>query len=444
MLGAYSIRALIGAGGMGVVYRAHDSKLRRDVAVKVLPHSVASDAERRERLRQEAHLLAALNHPAIASIYDLHDAEAIVAIVMELVEGPTLADRIAAGPLPVPEALTIASQIADALDAAHEKGIVHRDLKPANIKLTSDGRVKVLDFGLAKALQPRQFVDGRTQLTDDACSRSRSGVIRDRRVHEPRTGQRQAVDKRGDIWAFGVRALRDAHGPGAFAGKRRPGTCGRARRVNPMVRAPGYDAASNRGNCSSAACSGTAQRLRDIGDARLELDGVRSGEARPAAHITSSIAVRFQRLTDFVGLNEAPAISPDGKMVAFVSRVAGRRQIWIRLLAGGGPPLQVTRADADHEQPRWAPDSSALIYYTRSDEPDASGTLWEIPALGGPARPIVPALGGGDISHDGRRIAVFQAIDGRVELALVSRDGTLVGLCNRCHADELLPSTMVA
>src|SRR5215510_2329643 len=149
-LGPYSIRSLIGAGGMGVVYRAHDSKLRREVALKVLPHSLAADVERRDRLRQEALILAAVNHPSIASIYDLHDADDVVALVMELVDGPTLADRIAAGPLPVSDALSIATQIADALEAAHERGIVHRDLKPANIKLTADDRVKVLDFGLAR------------------------------------------------------------------------------------------------------------------------------------------------------------------------------------------------------------------------------------------------------------------------------------------------------
>ena len=160
-LGPYEILAAIGAGGMGEVYRARDTKLNRDVAIKILPESVAADPERIARFEREAKTLAALNHPHIAQIHGLEEAAPSTgsghvgcALIMELVEGPTLADRIASGPLPVDEALPIAKQIADALEAAHAAGIVHRDLKPANIKVRSDGTVKVLDFGLAKALDP--------------------------------------------------------------------------------------------------------------------------------------------------------------------------------------------------------------------------------------------------------------------------------------------------
>src|SRR6516164_3009650 len=153
-LGAYEILSLLGSGGMGEVYRATDTKLHRDVAIKVLPSEVAADADRLARFEREAQVLASLNHPNIANIFGVDDSSGTPALVMELVEGPTLADRIAKGPVPLEDALPIAKQIAEALEAAHEQGIIHRDLKPANIKVRADGTVKVLDFGLAKALEP--------------------------------------------------------------------------------------------------------------------------------------------------------------------------------------------------------------------------------------------------------------------------------------------------
>ncbi len=160
-LGPYEVLSALGAGGMGEVYRARDATLNRDVALKVLPDGFALDPDRLARFKREAQVLASLNHPNIAAIYGFEattrQAQAVVqALVLELVEGPTLADRIAHGPIPVDEALPIARQIAEALEAAHEQGIIHRDLKPANIKLRPDGTVKVLDFGLAKALEPRR------------------------------------------------------------------------------------------------------------------------------------------------------------------------------------------------------------------------------------------------------------------------------------------------
>ena len=153
-LGAYDIVALIGSGGMGEVYRARDNRLNRDVAIKVLPADVAADHDRLARFEREAQVLASLNHPNIAQIHGVDDSSGTPALVMELVDGPTLADRIAIGPIPLDEALPIAKQIAEALEAAHEQGIIHRDLKPANIKVRLDGTVKVLDFGLAKAFDP--------------------------------------------------------------------------------------------------------------------------------------------------------------------------------------------------------------------------------------------------------------------------------------------------
>src|SRR5215468_8485409 len=153
-LGAYEVVSLLGAGGMGEVYKARDTKLNRDVALKILPEAFTLDGDRIARFRREAQVLASLNHPNIAAIYGFEDSGSTHALVLELVEGQTLADRIAKGPIPLDEALPIAKQIAVALEAAHEQGIIHRDLKPANIKLRDDGTVKVLDFGLAKALEP--------------------------------------------------------------------------------------------------------------------------------------------------------------------------------------------------------------------------------------------------------------------------------------------------
>src|SRR6202790_995216 len=152
-LGPYEILSAIGAGGMGEVYRARDTRLNRDVALKVIPEIFSADPDRMARFEREAKLLASLNHPHIAAIYGLEESSSTSALVMEMVEGPTLADRIAAGPIPLDEALPIARQIAEALEYAHDHGVIHRDLKPANIKVTADGTVKVLDFGLAKALQ---------------------------------------------------------------------------------------------------------------------------------------------------------------------------------------------------------------------------------------------------------------------------------------------------
>ena len=206
-LGPYEITAQIGVGGMGEVYRATDTKLKREVAVKVLPSALASDPERLARFQREAEVLASLNHPNIAAIYGLEEADSTKALVMELVEGPTLADRIAQGAVPVDEALPIAKQIAEALEAAHEQGIIHRDLKPANVKLRPDGVVKVLDFGLAKALEPTGAMSpGMSQApTITTPAMTQAGMILGTAAYmSPEQVKGRAVDKRSDVWAFGA------------------------------------------------------------------------------------------------------------------------------------------------------------------------------------------------------------------------------------------------
>jgi serine/threonine protein kinase len=205
-LGPYEITAPIGAGGMGEVYRATDTKLKRDVAIKVLPEDVARDRERLARFEREAHVLASLNHPNIASIYGLEESDGVPCLVLELVEGQTLAERIKEGSLPVDKGLELARQITSALEAAHEKGVIHRDLKPANVKITPEGTAKVLDFGLAKA-----FADESAEISGDASlsptltmAATQAGVILGTAAYmSPEQARGKRVDKRTDIWAFG-------------------------------------------------------------------------------------------------------------------------------------------------------------------------------------------------------------------------------------------------
>src|SRR5262249_24810667 len=204
-LGPYEIVSPLGAGGMGEVWRARDARLGRNVAIKVLPETFASDKERLSRFRREAQVLASLNHPHIAAIYGLEESGETKALVLELVEGDTLAERLARGSLPVEETLEIARQIAEALEAAHERGIVHRDLKPANVKLTPDGNVKVLDFGLAKALAgDRSSPDVSTSPTITAVSTQAGIVVGTAAYMSPDQARGRSVDKRADIWALGA------------------------------------------------------------------------------------------------------------------------------------------------------------------------------------------------------------------------------------------------
>jgi serine/threonine-protein kinase len=221
--GAYEVGPLIGAGGMGEVYRARDSKLHRDVAIKVLLPAVANDAERLARFRREAQTLASLNHPGIAQIYGIEDSGSGPILVMELVAGPTLADRIATGPLPFDESIAIARQIVDALEAAHERGIIHRDLKPANIKVRDDGAVKILDFGLAKALDPQSGVGSTGSIANSPTITSpmtQAGLILGTAAYmSPEQAKGRAVDKRTDVWAFGCVLFEMLAGRRAFGGE---------------------------------------------------------------------------------------------------------------------------------------------------------------------------------------------------------------------------------
>ncbi len=282
--GAYEVLALLGAGGMGEVYSARDPRLGRDVALKVLPSVFAHDPERLARFKREAQVLASLNHPNIAAIYGLEEADGIRALVLELVEGPTLAELIAQpagskGPgLRIEEALPIARQITDALEAAHEKGVVHRDLKPANIKITPEGIVKVLDFGLAKALDPVApgFGPATGDLTNSptmSAAATRAGTILGTAAYmSPEQARGQAVDKRADIWAFGCVLYEMLTGKRAFEGDEVSDTLAAILRAEPDWTAlPPSTPATIRRLLRRCLDKNPRERLHDISDARFEL-----------------------------------------------------------------------------------------------------------------------------------------------------------------------------
>ncbi len=275
-LGPYSVTAQIGAGGMGEVYQARDTKLDRDVALKILPEDFASDPEHLARFQREAKLLASLNHPNIAAIYGLEDSGDTYALVLELVEGPTLQDRISQGAIPLDEALPIAKQIAEALEAAHERGIIHRDLKPANIKVTPDGVVKVLDFGLAKALEPAPAsptADPALSPPLTVAATQMGMVIGTAAYMSPEQARGKPVDRRADIWSFGVVLYEMLTGTRLFGGATVSDTLAAVLRADPDWGClPGDTPGAVRRLLRRCLERDLRRRLAHVGDARLEID----------------------------------------------------------------------------------------------------------------------------------------------------------------------------
>src|SRR5215475_4502695 len=277
-LGSYEITALIGEGGMGKVWRAHHTGLNRDDALKVLPDAFAADPDRLARFRREAQVLASLNHPNIAHVYGLEQADGVQALVMELVEGPTLADRIAQGPIPVDEALPIAKQITEALEAAHEQGIIHRDLKPANIKLRPDGTVKVLDFGLAKALEPVAATGRCATLSPTITSPAMMtgvGVLLGTAAYmSPEQAKGRPADRRSDVWAFGCVFYEMLAGKRAFGGDDITETIAAVVKEEPEWNAlpPGVSP-TLRAFLQRCLYKNPKERVGDIRDVRLALAG---------------------------------------------------------------------------------------------------------------------------------------------------------------------------
>ena len=285
---------MLGAGAMGEVYRARDVDLNREVALKILPEPFALDPDRLARFKREAQVLASLNHPNIAAIHGFEESNGVQALVLELVEGPTLADRIAQGPVPIVEALPIARQIAEGLEAAHEQGIVHRDLKPANVKLRPDGTVKVLDFGLAKVLQPEATTGGDLTASPTITSRSmvERGVILGTAAYmSPEQARGRPADKRSDVWAFGAVLYEMLSGQMAFKGDDVFDTLSAVvGRDIDWTALPAATPPSVRRLIERCLDRDPRHRLRDIGEARIVLE-----DPAPPADAVASRASPHQR-----------------------------------------------------------------------------------------------------------------------------------------------------
>ena len=399
-LGAYEVHERIGVGGMGEVYRARDPKLGRDVAIKFCRGYFTNDPDRLARFEREARVLASLNHPHIGAIYGLEDADGVRALVLELVDGETLADRIARGPIPLHETFAIARQIADALEAAHEKGIVHRDLKPANIKLTPDGVVKVLTLAWRRR-PPRRGGRWDAVTDDDGRRDERRSHSRDGDLHEPRAGEGPARRQtRGRVGVRG-RALRDAHRPRAFEGETISDVLAKVIQREPDWSAlPASTPPRLRELLRRCARKDPKTRLQAIGDARVQIDELISGATEDTAAIvvtqpreqrarvrmdrrgavardhscagSSRYAVllrvvpellmtRFEIPTPPTSDPVSFALSADGRQLAFVATAEGASRLFVR------PLDQVTaRPLAGTEgarYPFWKPDGRAIGFF---------------------------------------------------------------------------------
>jgi Tol biopolymer transport system component len=406
-LGAYEILSPLGAGGMGEVYRARDTKLGREVALKVLPEEFAADSERMARFEREAKVLASLNHPNIASIYGFEDSSGAGtparALVMELVEGPTLADLITRGLIPLDEALPIAKQIAEGLEYAHERGIVHRDLKPANVKITPDGAVKILDFGLAKALE------GDTAAKDPSSSPTMSrlatqtGIILGTAAYmAPEQAKGKAVDRRADIWAFGCVLYEMLTGCKQFDGETVTDILASVVRAEPdWSLLPGGTPALMRKLLERCLKKDPKQRLQAIGDARIALEEALSGAEPEPLPSPAAVAVRVPRwrralpwvlVAAFAALVialgaahfgrnvEAPrvlrltvdppengefgtslALSPDGTRLVFVATANGKQTLWLRPL--DSVQAQPISGTENGKFPFWSPDGKSIGFF---------------------------------------------------------------------------------
>ena len=444
-MGVYEIQAPIGAGGMGEVYRAHDTRLGREVAIKILPRAFVADPDRMARFEREARVLASLNHPNIATIHGVEENDGVKALVLEFVRGDTLAERIAStrrGGLPIADTLTIARQIVEALDAAHEQGIVHRDLKPANIKITADGLVKVLDFGLAK-LQPITVATDGSQAPTMTMSATREGLIVGTAAYmSPEQARGQAVDRRTDIWAFGCVLYEMLTGCPAFARGTVTDTLAAVIEREPdWMALPQSTPAPIARLLRRCLKKDRKHRLRDVGDARIEIDDARAGSTSPggdeargiprkwpwtllgglagvalvlgvgwgvtwmrsAATQTSTVKLTMNAPlgTEFVD-DSGVAISPDGRAVAFVARSSSGTSLWVQSL--NSLTAKVLPGTDDAVFPFWSPDSRSVGFF-------AAGKLKRIDIAGGGPTAICDVGGGRGATWNEEGLILFNSVN---------------------------------
>ncbi len=463
-LGPYEILSAIGAGGMGEVYKAHDTRLNRDVALKVIPEGFAADADRMARFEREAKLLASLNHPHIASIYGLEESSSTNALVMELVEGPTLADRIAAGPIPLDEALPIAKQIAEALEYAHDHGVIHRDLKPANIKVKPDGTVKVLDFGLAKAmLDEPTAVDMNNSPTLSMAATMAGTILGTAAYMSPEQARGKTVDRRTDIWAFGVVLFEMLTGHAVFAGEDVSETLAFVMTKEPPFEAlPPKTLPAIQNLLRRCLERNLKRRLQHIGEARIVIEDVLSGTIG-AESIATAGAGQRQHMSgwfvaavlllalatlSFIHFRGTPPqrtarfqiplpdknstaifqLSPDGRVLAFSAIEGSRGHLWVRPI--DSLVAQALPGTEDASYPFWSPDSTYIGYFV-------PGKLKKIALAGGPPQTIcdAPDGRGGTWNSDG--MIVFSPGPGSAIARVSAAGGVPTALTKLATPDEL-------
>src|SRR5262249_48245517 len=397
-LGPYEIQTALAAGGMGEVYRARDTRLDRVVAIKVLPESVASDADRLRRFEQEAKTVAALNHPNILSVHDIGAQNGTHYIVTELLEGQTLREKLGHGPPPFRRAIEYGLQIAKGLAAAHEKGVVHRDLKPENLFVTQDGRVKILDFGLAKQ-NPPPARGGREVAPPDTPRTTPGVVLGTVGYMSPEQARGEAVDHRSDIFSLGIILYETLTGTRAFHRPTAAETWAAILNEDPpliITLQPGVPPALDR-LIKTCLAKQPAERWRDAHDLKLALEWVR--DEAPQASTASQVSGRPTSASDsvvedhilppeksaflFMGPNAGPvALSPDGRRVAFSASQADSSRLFIRAIDSAvAQPLAGTEGATF---PFWSPDSRSLGFF-------ADGNLRRIEAFGGPTQTLCDA-----------------------------------------------------
>jgi len=436
----------LGAGGMGEVHRATDTKLGRDVAIKLLPEGFAADPDRLARFEREAKLLASLNHPNIAHVYGfesatLADGSSAHFLAMELVPGEDLAERLKRGAIPIDETIAIAKQIAEALEEAHERGIVHRDLKPANVKLTPDGKVKVLDFGLAKAWEgPGAASSDLSQSPTLAHTGTAAGLILGTAAYmSPEQARGKPVDKRADIWAFGVVLYEMLTGRRLFEGETVSDVLAAVLTREPeWARLPVATPGAIRDLLRRCLRRDVRARQRDMGDAWIAVQEALAGPSpegdappsptRPAwrralpwaatlaaGALLSGVVLwglslrrpqrermHFRAVTNFAGVQSQPALSPDGRSVAFVSNRDGDYDVYVGLVSGG-KLIQITHDPNFEARPSWSPDGASISYARLNDW--GLWDIWQVPALGGTPRRLILNAADPAWSRDGRSLA---------------------------------------